>query len=425
MPSTDDQAGFRKPTEAEIKLAESLRRRQSTTSPEVDEIWANLPITPYHRKLNPFARADRGVTFEPNPDRSITYRLDGDVLVRGDGRAMDFVGSPSPERLRTALAIAAKTYGSPLMLTGPPAFTARALSVAVDLGIAVANQELQLIQEHMRAARGLEPTPTPPTPTAEEEVAPEIGRDDVRGVERDRAARTPATAPAAADQPLIVSREPAGPVDRENAALAQELIAAINERPSWDTVHETLEAHGLIYAEFFGHNDKGGYRGGGLWTPDQEWYARPSDIDGALGIGALEKVLGKFTGETIDLDARNQTAVPTKSPQTTTPGPPADRQPAAQADALVRKDPRFDPSEALQPTPGSTVSGELVAYGEKAAYLATAEGHTVEVPLAAAVGKELGAAVTAEIAGKSRRARPSQSAAGETAEPALGGRRRR
>ena len=100
MPSTDDPAGFRKPTEAEVKLAESLRRRQSSTSPEVDEIWANLPITPYHRKINPFARADRGVTFEPNPDRSITYRLDGDVLVRGDGRAMDFVGSPSPERLR-------------------------------------------------------------------------------------------------------------------------------------------------------------------------------------------------------------------------------------------------------------------------------------------------------------------------------------
>jgi hypothetical protein len=421
MPSTDDPAGFRKPTEAEIKLAESLRRRQSTTSPEVDEIWANLPITPYYRKLNPFARADRGVTFEPNPDRSITYRLDGDVLVRGDGRSMDFVGSPSPERLRTALAIAAKTYGSPLMLTGPPAFTARALSVAVDLGIAVANPELQLIQEHMRAARGLEPTATSPMPAAEDEVAPEVDRGDARGVERDRVASTPATAPAAADQPLIVSREPAGPGDRENAALARELIAAINERPSWDTVHETLEAHGLIYAEFFGHNDKGQYRGGGLWTPDQEWYARPSDIDGALGIGALEKVLGKFTGESIDLgDTRTPPPAQTKP----TPGQPPDRLPAAEAGTLVRKDPRFDPAEALLPAPGSTVSGELVAYGEIAAYLATAEGHTVEVPLAAALGMELGDAVTAEIGPKTRVARQSPQAA-NTSEPALGGRRRR
>jgi len=427
MAGPGETPGFRKPTEAEINLADTIRRRQASVSREVEELWDALAIAPYRKGAHPFAKAQPGMTFEPRPDRSMTYRMNGDVLVRGDGRTMAFEGPTTTERLRVAIAIAAKTYGVPLVLVGPPSFTAQALSVAVDLHIPVINPELQLVQSHMRKARGLHPTrpsaPTSTTPTPATEAparsAPATPHIDVT--------HDVPTAVRAAEQERIVKPRGA-PEGRspQDAALAADLLDALNARPSWDTVHEVLETHGLIYAEYLGTNDDGPYRGGGLWgAADRQWYARPSDIDGALGIGALEKVLGKFTGESIDLDAARKTA-PTPQPeaQPSTPShPPSDT--LAPQRTLVTRIEGFDPDEALKPAPGSTITGELVAYDERAAYLATTEGHAVEAPLPAAAGHDLGDRITVEMPSLAHGADSAPQAELEPARAARPSRRRR
>jgi Large polyvalent protein-associated domain 7/Relaxase/Mobilisation nuclease domain len=96
-----------------------------------------------------------------------------------------------------------------------------------------------------------------------------------------------------AASPEVHELQELAPGDR--ARLGADLLAAIQQRPTWQTVHGTLAPYGLAYGPYFGTRGGQQYRGGGIYEivdAGYDYYARPSDLDRKLGINGLEARLG-------------------------------------------------------------------------------------------------------------------------------------
>jgi hypothetical protein len=82
--------------------------------------------------------------------------------------------------------------------------------------------------------------------------------------------------------------------------LAAELLAAVDTRPTWATVHAVLAKHELLFGPYYGERTEADrterYRGGGFYSRDPEtnevaYEIVPSDLDDALGINNIEERL--------------------------------------------------------------------------------------------------------------------------------------